>query len=61
MINLKDFRISKGLSQEHMAREIDVTLATYSRVERGKSPASHVFIRKIKNAFPEIRVGEMFF
>ena len=60
MNKIKSFRQSKKLSQERLARIIDVTLATYSKIERGKAP-SRIFIEKTKKAFPEIDINDMFF
>ena len=61
MQKLKDFRISKGLSQEKLARKMDITLSYYSQVERGKVPPARIFMEKLKQCFPEILIGKMFF
>ena len=59
-MKLKELRASKGLSQERMARIIDVSTITYASIERGKAP-SRIFIEKTKAAFPEIDINDMFF
>ena len=61
MKRLKQFRLSKELSQEKLARLMDVTLSYYSQVEREIIPASRRFMQKFKNLYPEISIDEMFF
>ena len=60
-MTLKDFRQSKELTQERLAHIIGVTVAGYNKVETGKTPASRIFIEKMKAVFPEIGIVEMFF
>jgi len=58
---LKRFRESKGLSQEKLARVLDITLATYAKTEKGKRRASRGFIDRMIAAFPEDNVLPLFF
>ena len=60
MSELKQLRLLKGLSQERMARMIDVSTFTYAKIERGAAP-SRIFIEKTKRAFPEIDINSVFF
>jgi len=61
MQKLKEFRQNKKLSQEKMARKLDITFSYYSQVERGHVPFSREFILKMKRTFPEIDINDMFF
>lgn len=61
MIELKKFRHSKGLSQEKIARTLDITVSYYSQIERGYVPFSREFILKMKRTFPEIDINKIFF
>lgn len=61
MNKLKKFRLSKGISQEAMARSMGITLSYYSQVERGVANFSRAFVEKLKKAFPEIDVNDVFF
>ena len=46
---LKDFRISKGLSQKKMAEMLGITLSMYEKVEGGRvvTPQGRSFLDKI--------------
>ena len=61
MQNLKEFRQREGLSQEVMARKVGVTLSYYTQIERGHVEAGRGFMQKLKRAFPEISIDEVFF
>lgn len=58
---LRKFRISKGLKRKQMAERLGVTLSLYEKVEGGNAGVSAAFMRKLKNAFPEVNIDEMFF
>ena len=58
---IKQFRQSKGLTQETMSRRLDVTLASYSQIERGLRKAGRSFIEKMDMAFPDDDVLILFF
>lgn len=58
---LKQLRLSKSMTQENLARRMDITLSYYSQVERGVLSPSSMFMWKLKRAFPEINIDEMFF
>jgi len=58
---IRQFRQSKGLTQEAMSRRLDVTLASYSQIERGCRKAGRPFIEKMVMAFPEDDVLILFF
>ncbi len=61
MEKLKEFRKEKGLSQEKMAKILDITLSMYEKVEGGRAGASAAFMRRLKNAFPEANIDSLFF
>ena len=58
-LNLKVFRISKGLTQDEMAEKVKITRTTYCNIETGKSGGSALFWYNLKTAFPEIDIEEM--
>lgn len=55
------FRISLGLKQNQMAKEIGVSPSYYYKVESGFRNPSYEFIRKFKKRFPEVDADELFF
>lgn len=61
MIALKKFRKSKGLSQEEFAKAIGFTLSMTAKIETGKVKPSRNFMEKVKKAFPEVDINEIFF
>lgn len=58
---LKEFRKSKGKSQEAMAKTIGITLSMYEKVENGKAGASAAFMKRIKTAYPDADINFLFF
>ena len=61
MQTLKEFRLSSGYSQEVMAQKVGVTLSYYTQIERGHAKAGRGFMQKLKTAFPEISIDDIFF
>ena len=61
MSRLREFRKEKGLSQEKMAKILDITLSMYEKVEGGRAGASAAFMRRLKKAFPEVNIDSLFF
>lgn len=61
MERLKEFRKEKGLSQEKMAKTLDITLSMYEKVEGGRAGASAAFMRRLKTAFPDANIDYLFF
>ena len=60
-MNLKEFRISKGLTQEQFAHMIGFTLSMVAQVERGIIKPSRNFMEKVKKSFPDIDINAVFF
>ena len=61
MEKLKAFRKEKGLSQEKMAKMLDITLSMYEKVESGRAGVSAAFMRRLKAAFPDANIDLLFF
>lgn len=61
MEKLRAFRKEKGLSQEKMAKKLDITLSMYEKVESGRAGASAAFMRRLKAAFPDANIDLLFF
>jgi transcriptional regulator with XRE-family HTH domain len=61
MSKLKEFREAKGLSQEAFAKAIGYTLSMTAKVESGAAKASRNFMEKVKKAFPEVDINNIFF
>lgn len=60
-MKLKEFRQSKGLSQEQFAIKMGVSYSMLVKVENGRANASKGFLDKIKKAFPDINIDAVFF
>lgn len=61
MQKLREFRDGVGISQYNMARRLDVSISFYEKIERGHTNASRGFMEKLKKAFPEVNIDEIFF
>ena len=61
MERLKEFRKEKHMTQEGMAEKIGITLSMYEKVERGVVSASAAFMRRMKEAFPDVDINFIFF
>lgn len=49
------------MTQEAMAIKLGITLSMYEKVEGGRAGASAAFMRRIKNAFPDANIDDIFF
>lgn len=61
MDKLKQLRKAHNLTQEAMARRLGITLSMYEKVEGGRTGASAAFMKKVKAAFPDITIDDIFF
>ena len=52
MQSLIDFRISKGLSRQEMARALGVSHSLYEKIELSARQPSRWFMERFKSAFP---------
>lgn len=57
---LKDFRESKGISQEKFARALNFSLSLITQIERNKIKPSRNFIQRVKRLYPEIDTNIFF-
>ncbi len=60
-MTLKEFRVSKNLSQEKFAQTLGYTLSLYSKVERGANEPSRKFMKRVKEVYPDIDINAVFF
>lgn len=60
-MTLTEFRESKNLKQNEMAKEIDVSASYYYKIESRYQNPSYEFLAKLKKRFPEVNIDEMFF
>lgn len=60
MKQLKDFRVSKKLTQQQLAIKLNVSPSYYIKVEQGIVKAGRGFIEKFVKAFPDESI-DMFF
>lgn len=54
-------RIQNNLTQKEMAQKLNTTLTFYSKIEMGVRNPSYNFIQKVKSAFPNENMDEIFF
>ena len=60
MEKLREFRKAQGLSQKIMAEKLGITLSMYEKVEGGRTGASAAFMSRVKSAFPEVVIDDIF-
>lgn len=58
---LVNFRNNKNMSQVQFARHIGVSTSFLSKVELGIRQPSFGFMKKLKDAFDDVNVDEIFF
>ena len=61
LLQLKQFRKEKKLTQQEMAKLIGVSLSMYEKVERGYIKASRNFMVALKTKYPQIEIDKIFF
>ena len=57
---LKEFREKQHLTQENMAKTLDITVAHYKSIEYGYRNPSFDLLKKMKNIFPNLTVDKIF-
>ena len=60
MQQLKDFRISLGLTIPQFATEIKVSKSLYEKVETGVRKPSREFLTKLKHRYPQFDINILF-
>lgn len=58
---LQTFRKNEGLTQEQMARKLNVTVAHYKAVEYGIRNPSFEFMDRLKINFPKCSIDKIFY
>lgn len=58
--NLKKFREKQHLTQENMAKTLEITVAHYKSIEYGYRNPSFELLKKMKNIFPSLNVDKIF-
>lgn len=59
--SLVNFRNTKKMSQVQFARYIGVSTSFLSKVELGERQPSFGFMQKLKSAFNDVNIDEIFF
>ena len=59
--NLQNFRKENNLTQEQMARKLNVTVAHYKAVEYGIRNPSFEFMERLKIRFPKCSIDKIFY
>lgn len=57
---LQEFRQSENLTQEQMAKQLDVTVSHYKAIEYGQRNPSFELMERIKNVFPKANIDKIF-
>lgn len=57
---LKLFREEQKLTQENMARILEITVAHYKAIEYGYRNPSFELLKKIKDIFPKANIDKIF-
>ena len=57
---LQEFRKKYKLTQEQMARKLDITIAHYKAIEYGDRSPSLKLFKKMKEVFPKFSVDKIF-
>ena len=60
MNEIKEFRISLGLTLQEFANSINVSKSLYEKVEFGIRKPSRVFTEKLKQKYPQFDVNIFF-
>lgn len=60
-VNLKVFRIRKGLNQEQMAERLGMSRSHYAEIENGRKRCGEAFMRSLQEAFgiPDCEMWEL--
>lgn len=57
---LQEFRNSKKLTQEQMAKELNITVSHYKAIEYGQRNPSFELMERIKSIFPKANIDKIF-
>lgn len=56
MKTIRDFRLAIGKSKPQMAKEFNISLSMYEKIESGERKPGREFIEKVKMKYPIIDV-----
>ena len=57
---LQEFRQRNNLTQEQMAKKLEITVSHYKALEYGVRNPSFELMEKIKNIFPKANIDKIF-
>ncbi len=60
MQQIKQFRISLGLTMKEFAKSIKVSISLYEKIELGIRKPSRNFLEKLKKKYPQFDVNVFF-
>lgn len=60
MNELRIFREEKGLTQNDFAKNINISVSFYTKIETGIRKPSYGFITKLKRVYPDFDVNVFF-
>ena len=57
---LQEFRQKHKLTQEQMAKELEITVSHYKAIEYGQRNPSFELLERLKNCFPKMNIDKIF-
>lgn len=57
---LQEFRQKHKLTQEQMAKQLEITVSHYKAIEYGQRNPSFELMERIKNCFPKMNIDKIF-
>ena len=57
---LQKFRQKHKLTQEQMAKELEITVSHYKAIEYGQRNPSFELMERLKNCFPKMNIDKIF-
>ena len=57
---LQEFRQKHKLTQEQMAKELEITVSHYKAIEYGQRNPSFELMDRLKNCFPKMNIDKIF-
>lgn len=57
---LQEFRQKHKLTQEQMAKQLEITVSHYKAIEYGQRNPSFELMERLKNSFPKINIDKIF-
>ena len=57
---LQEFRQKHKLTQEQMAKKLDITVSHYKAIEYGQRNPSFELMERLKNCFPKMNIDKIF-